>query len=269
MFKAVHKLLTRWSSLHADAPLRPRERRRRFELSREPDCIYAIGDIHGCMDKLRSLEQAIVEDAQRVQGSKLLVFLGDYIDRGPDSARVIDHLMAPPPTGFQRVCLCGNHEEVLVNLYDDRRRLGDWLQLGGDRTLFSYGYDFHYMTAGRTMSEAAIAQEMFEAIPAEHLRFLRQLPAAFSTPSFFFAHAGARPGVALADQSEHDLLWIRDAFLTAAETDFGRMVIHGHTPTSEPFVGPRRIGIDTGAYMGGPLTAVRLMGGQADFLVSR
>ncbi|MBB3938013.1 metallophosphoesterase family protein [Aureimonas phyllosphaerae] len=252
----------------ATAP-QPRVERARPEIAVDPDCAYAIGDIHGCLDKLRQLEQAIVADATAIEGSKLLVYLGDYIDRGVASAAVIEHLLAPPPPGFNRVCLCGNHEEVLVDVLDGRRQIDDWLRFGGERTLLSYGYDIAYMSKHRRGGEAEALARVVEAIPKRHAAFLRQLPSAFATPSYFFAHAGIRPGLAAAEQRDDDLLWIRSPFVTDGAAGFGRLVIHGHTPQDGPVARDGRIGVDTGAYMGGPLTAVRLTADGIAFLDDR
>lgn len=246
-----------------------RQQRRRLDLPLQPDRIYAIGDIHGCIDSLRSLMAAIEADCQNFEGSRLLVYLGDYIDRGPDSAAVIEHLLAPPPTDFSRICLCGNHEQVLIDVIDRRVPVADWLQLGGDETLLSYGIDLPYLSRQRGLDDEALAAEIESAVPAAHINFLRQLPVAFSTPEQIFVHAGLRPGVALEDQTEQDLLWIRKPFLTAIGANFGRRVIHGHTTAKAPYADAIRVNIDTGAYLGGPLTAVRLERGASHFLATR
>ncbi|WP_061938284.1 metallophosphoesterase family protein [Aureimonas sp. AU22] len=269
-FSTIPKMLKRFLSRPAPvAPPSPRAPRRKFDIGVDPRCAYAIGDIHGCIDKLRRLEQAIVADAAVIESSKLLVYLGDYIDRGPDSSAVLEHLMAPPPAGFSRVCLCGNHEEALIDLVDGRRSLDDWLRLGGERTLLSYGYDLAYMTRHRRAGGGNRMAEILEAIPKRHIAFLRQLPSVLSTPSYIFVHAGLRPGVPLTEQQDQDLLWIREPFLTHGAGEDGRLVIHGHTPGNVPVATRGRVGVDTGAYMGGQLTAVRLMAGTMAFLDDR
>lgn len=265
----LSRMLARLAGRPAGAPAAlARVSRRRLEIGVDPVCAYAIGDVHGCVDKLRRLEEAIVADAAAIERSKLLVYLGDYIDRGPGSAAVIEHLMAPPPPGFSRVCLCGNHEEVLVEVVDGLRPFGDWLRLGGEPTLMSYGYDLAYMARQRRAVGTDRTAEILGAIPERHVAFLRQLPTTLSTPSFIFVHAGLRPGVALADQRDEDLMWIREPFLGQGALEFERLVVHGHTPHETPSVGAGRIGVDTGACMGGPLTAVRLMGGTMAFLAA-
>lgn len=239
--------------------------RRRLDLRMEPDCIYAIGDVHGCLDKLRGLEEAIIDDARSVEGEKLIVCLGDYIDRGPSSAAVIDHLLAPTPAGFYRLCLAGNHEEVLTGVLSGSFDLEGWLGIGGDATLRSYSID---VPAARrsARSRQGLGTALADLIPPAHVRFLQRCPVAFSTPSFLFVHAGVRPGIDLLEQDEHDLLWIRDAFLQAMRPYADRTVVHGHTPSHDPILRSGRVGIDTGAYMGGPLTAVRLLAGRISFI---
>ncbi|KQT69591.1 hypothetical protein ASG54_05655 [Aureimonas sp. Leaf460] len=232
----------------------------------QPNRIYAVGDIHGCVDKLRALEAAIIADCVGFTGSRLIVYLGDYIDRGADSAAVIDHLLSEPPKGFSRICLCGNHEEVFVDLLDGRISTSEWLQLGGDDTLLSYGFDIQYMSRHRRLSEVELVAEIVATIPEAHQAFLRGLPASFATLEQIFVHAGLRPGRSLADQAERDLLWIRKAFLEAVAPEFGRLVVHGHTPAEKPFVSDIRVNVDTGAYLGGPLTAVRIEQGRLGFL---
>lgn len=268
MIDALHDLMRRLS-LSARSVGPPRRAsaspRRRLELGREPDCIYAIGDIHGCLDKLRGLEAAIIDDARSVEGEKLIVCLGDYIDRGPSSAAVIDHLLAPAPPGFYRLCLAGNHEDVLTGVLSGSFDLEGWLGIGGDATLRSYGIDVPAARQSARFGEGS-GTALGDLLPPAHVRFLQRCPVAFSTPSFLFVHAGVRPGIDLMKQDEHDLLWIRDAFLQAMRPFADRTVVHGHTPSHDPVLRPGRVGIDTGAYMGGPLTAVRLFAGRTSFI---
>lgn len=230
-----------------------------LEASERPALIYAIGDVHGCLDELRRLEALIVTDAAPVAGEKWLVPLGDYIDRGPASAGVLDHLLAPPPPGFRRLCLKGNHEAMLLDALADPPTLRHWLAFGGDATLASYGLGqaaIESLRSGR--GRASSRRQLLEAhLPEEHLAFLRNLPVGLSVPGFTFVHAGLRPGVPLADQKEADLLWIRELFLESGH-DFGAVVVHGHTPGREPFISATRIGIDTGCFMSGRLTALRI-----------
>jgi serine/threonine protein phosphatase 1 len=227
--------------------------RERLRAPARPAIIYAIGDVHGCLVELRRLEQLIALDALHTAGEKWLVLLGDYIDRGPQSAQVIDHLLAPPADGFRRFSLAGNHEQMLLDFLAAPNEAAEWLEYGGVETLASYGIDARD-AGGRP---AALAKSLEAQMPRSHLEWLRRLPVSLETPGFFFAHAGVRPGRALAEQEDRDLLWIREPFLESA-VDAGTVVVHGHTPVAEPERRAWRIGIDTGAFATGRLTSARI-----------
>jgi serine/threonine protein phosphatase 1 len=198
---------------------------------------YAIGDVHGCMDKLVELVRRCNHDAA---GRPMqYVFLGDYVDRGPDSRSVVQFLMELQRTNGDRdVFLKGNHEDLLVAAADSEFFEERWLDNGGLETLESYG-----------LTSAA-------ELPKDHVHWLRQLPLFFDDGRRFFVHAGVHPDRPLDQQDEHDLLWIRKPFLTS-ERDLPRLIVHGHTPlkSGQPDVRPNRINVDTGAVFGGPLTA--------------
>lgn len=220
-------------------------------VERAPAVVYAIGDIHGCLAQLRELESMIVADAENVAGEKWIVCLGDYTDRGPQSSQVIDHLIAPPPAGFHRITLRGNHDAMMLEAIEDPRRLNGWLSVGGDATLQSYGIDLSATRRG-------ISRDVLRAnIPDEHVRFLSSLTTALVMPGYVFVHAGLRPGIALDQQVEDDMLWIREEFYDAGH-DFGVMVVHGHSITPDPQLLKYRTGIDTGCFMSGRLTAARI-----------
>jgi serine/threonine protein phosphatase 1 len=231
----------------------------RLTAEQRPALLYAVGDIHGCLDALLQLEAGIVADARAEEGEKWLVYLGDYIDRGPKAAQVIDHLLAPPPVGFRRICLRGNHEAVMLAALEDAVALDDWMALGGDATLASYGVGAAQLDKLRRQAGSAASRlQIVKAhIPEEHIRFVSELASALSVPGYVFVHAGLRPGVGLEDQDAEDMMWIREAFLDAAH-DFGAVVVHGHTIALEPELLAHRIGIDTGCFMSGRLTALRL-----------
>ncbi|ALN72050.1 hypothetical protein M673_04935 [Aureimonas sp. AU20] len=230
----------------------------RLALPGEPTLIYAIGDVHGCLDKLQQLEKRIVADGKRTPGLKLIVMLGDYVDRGPNSAGVLDHLIAPPPEGFRRVCLRGNHDDMLLRFVEGSVDPEWWLEFGGTETLFSYGYDLQHLAGNRRRALSDIMLRFAQEIPHSHLAFLKRLPVVLSTPRYFFCHAGARPGVPLEAQSDEDLMWVRGPFLEHDGPPFERTVIHGHTPTKLPFLSRYRIGVDTNACRGGKLSVARL-----------
>ncbi len=224
--------------------------------------VYAVGDIHGRSDLLDGLLARIVADAAPAlsRGERpLLIFLGDYVDRGADSKGVLDRLTALlGAPGFEVRALMGNHEEAMLAFVEDPVGNAGWLDFGGGATLASYGVA---PPIGRANAEdlAALGRALSSALTAEHLSFLRSLELAVVLGGYVFVHAGLRPGVPLDAQSARDLLWIRQEFLSEKKP-FEKVVVHGHTPEEMPYDGPTRIGLDTGAYATGVLTAVRLFG---------
>jgi serine/threonine protein phosphatase 1 len=225
--------------------------------------IYAIGDIHGRADLLREMHQLIHEDAYERQAPRnVVVYLGDYVDRGPASAEVIDILLDEPLPGFERVHLAGNHEDTIIRFLSDISVAGLWLEYGGAATLYSYG------VKPPAMNETDLRRaqgELRESLPERHLQFMRELKLTHCEGDWFFVHAGVKPGVPLEAQQPQDALWIRGEFL-GCEYDFGKIVVHGHTVTQEPDVRRNRIGIDTGAFMSGCLTSLVLEGERWSFL---
>jgi len=231
--------------------------RRKLLISKRPDVVIAIGDIHGCHDLLVSLEQQIVEQTKADGNQKLIIMLGDYVDRGPDSQRVIAHLLAPPPNGFERICLAGNHEQAMLDFLTSPAKRATWLDWGGIETLTSYGIDSRQLTP-KFLRSKMMRHTLDSHIPEEHTDFLKNLPSLVSLPGYIFAHAGIRPGVPIEKQSDNDLLWIRDDFMSADTLGIEDCVVHGHTPCSDTVVSPTRICIDTAAYATGKLTALKI-----------
>lgn len=213
-----------------------------------------MGDVHGCLTQLRLLHEKIFADAASIEGEKWVVYLGDYVDRGPNSAGVLDALLAPLPLGLRRIALAGNHEVMMQNFLQNPARDSSWLQFGGIETLASYGLDVRRLMA---LPERQRLDYLQSHVPEEHVDLLADLPLTLSAPGLVFVHAGLRPGIALEDQSEDDALWIRDEFFSAPPVE-GRLVIHGHTPAQEPLTAPGRICVDTGAFATGILTAVKI-----------
>jgi serine/threonine protein phosphatase 1 len=229
----------------------------------EPRRIYAIGDIHGCRDLLdRMIEEIRGDLAACPVDRALTVTLGDYVDRGPDSRGVVERLAGNPfPTGY--VALKGNHEDMLVRFLQDPSVGEIWSRNGGLETLRSYGIDVGPMMRGRRYGPTAALFE--KALPPAHAAFFASLRVCLSLGRYFFCHAGVRPGVPFTEQREHDLLWIRDEFL-CHRADFGKIVVHGHTPSPVPELRPNRINVDTGAFMTGRLTCVVLEAERPRFL---
>lgn len=225
--------------------------------------IYAVGDVHGRADLLTPLLARIHADLTAHPIARpCQVFLGDYIDRGPHSRQVIDLLIAWRRR-HEMLFLKGNHEDFALEFLSDPTKLSEWKQVGGMSTLLSYGVKIAGRTNAEAEEQAAIAFR--RALPESHLRFLGSLVLSFNCGDYFFSHAGARPGIPLRDQHQQDLLWIRDDFLLYEE-DFGKVVVHGHTPVMTPDIRPNRINIDTGAYATGRLTCLVLEGDKIRFL---
>jgi len=227
--------------------------------------VYVIGDIHGRSDLLDRMAVQISRDLDsNPTDDCLTVTLGDYMDRGPDSRGVLDRLVRNPfPTEF--VALKGNHEALFEAFLDDPAVAEHWRRLGGLETLHSYGVPVSNLMMGANYEQAATALEA--AVPDEHFKFLASLKTSIITGRYFLCHAGVRPGIPLERQSVEDLLWIRDAFLKST-MDFGRIVVHGHTPSERPEVLPNRINIDTGAFATGRLTCVVLDSAELRFLTT-
>jgi serine/threonine protein phosphatase 1 len=220
--------------------------------------IYAVGDVHGCLDLLDELLTRIRADiALRPTIRSVFVFLGDYVDRGPSSRETIDRLIEHGETS-ETVFLKGNHEQIAIKCLSDRNLFDQWMRLGGLETLMSYGVPLEALANTKQIAELQSA--FHSALPQMHFRFFRDLQSSFACGDFFFVHAGVKPGVKLAHQKESDLLWIREEFLSSND-DFGKIIVHGHTPNSEIEVGPNRINIDTGAFASGRLTCLVIEGG--------
>jgi len=230
---------------------------------------YVIGDIHGRADLLRMIERKIEEDRAHAPPGleSIVVYLGDYVDRGFESRAVLDHLIHEPLEDCRRVCLIGNHDAWLREFVAGGDVGESWLRFGGDSTLLSYGVRINFDQPEADRLTAARAQ-LGERLPAEHLAFIDNLELAFALGDYFFCHAGIRPDVPLAEQDEQDLLWIREPFLSW-RGDIGKIVVHGHTVEAEPVVRANRIGIDTGACFTGNLTCLVLEGESYRFLSTR
>lgn len=219
---------------------------------------YVIGDIHGRLDLLDRLLEKINDDLHRRPSRKTqLVLIGDLIDRGPQSAQVIERLRTYRRHGVRPIFLLGNHEEVLLRiLAGDTSVVQSWLQFGGTECLRSYGVSPSEL---RGQPNEEVAATIRKAIPVAHAEFLKSFIDTCRFGDYLFVHAGIRPGVELDQQRQSDLRWIRDPFLLD-ESDHGFIVVHGHTIRSEVEERPNRIGIDTGAYRTGVLTALVIDG---------
>lgn len=218
--------------------------------------VYAIGDVHGCAERLAALHARVQADLLGWPAERaVLVHLGDYVDRGPDSAGVVDLLWAPAVPGVEVVNLLGNHEQMMLDALHPRasgEQVQFWLENGGSEALESYGADPRDPAT-------------WLAVPDEHLATLASCRVSWRAGGYFFAHAGVRPDVPLDRQDPDDLAWIREPFLSWPH-GLEAVVVHGHTPTAAPEVLAHRIGLDTGAVYGGPLTCAVLEGDRIGFL---
>lgn len=230
--------------------------------------VYAVGDVHGEVGALTRLLMVVRDDdaARAPVERRVLIFLGDYVDRGLGSRQVIDLLLGRPAPGFESVFLRGNHDAWLLAFLEDVGAGPEWLEAGGQATLLSYGVPMPPGTRSAERLEG-VREEFARVLPPEHRAFLEGLALSHVEGDYAFVHAGVRPGVALEDQHEQDLLWIRDEFIHD-RSDHGRVVVHGHSVTSRPDIRPNRIGIDTGAYATGRLTCLVLEGESRRFLAT-
>ncbi len=249
----LHRLLRR------RAPLTEQE----FSLP-EGSRVYAIGDVHGRLDLLDDLLEKIDADAaSRPEAATTLIFLGDLVDRGPDSAGVVDRVMRLAAERPRVRALKGNHEEVFLRAVEgDKRALRLLFRIGGEETLLSYGVD---RTAARRLEDDALIALIQRNVPDAHRAFLADMEDLIEMGDYVFVHAGIRPQTPLGEQNAADLRWIRSEFLDFAGPH-GKMIVHGHTITEEVAIRSNRIGIDTGAFMSGRLTALGLQGRQRWFL---
>jgi serine/threonine protein phosphatase 1 len=227
--------------------------------------VYAVGDIHGRLDLLEQMHEKIEADAARAEVSrKVLIYLGDYVDRGPDSRGVVDLLIREPLAGLETVHLIGNHEDFLLSFLEDPQRARVWFMNGGDATLRSYGVEPSAVNRSENFADG-LRDSFLERLPASHLDFFNALSLSHEEGGYLFVHAGVRPGVALEHQAPEDLVWIRDEFLSS-KAHHGRVIVHGHSAMRAPKSLANRIGIDTGAVYGGKLTSVVLEGPERRFI---
>jgi serine/threonine protein phosphatase 1 len=227
---------------------------------------YAIGDVHGCLGLLNGLLAVIEDDFERRPVERaFLILLGDLIDRGPDSAGVVERLRNYSHSVLQPIFLAGNHEEYFMRVLEcERGVLDTWLDYGGKECVASYGISPEQLVALPEDQALALVRQ---SVPAEHRRFFGSFGDTFRFGDYLFVHAGIRPGLALEEQSRSDLRWIREPFLKDT-ADHGFVVVHGHTIFDQVDERPNRIGIDTGAYRTGVLTSLVVEGTERRFLTA-
>lgn len=243
-----------------------------FGVVPEGERVYAVGDIHGCFDQLNDLLEKMKGDAKNYTGKVYLVFIGDYIDRGPHSREVVTALCHPSwPKEWSTVFIRGNHEQGMLDFLANPGLQPEWLNWGGRETLASYGIST--MHQGRLRTPESLAPELEEALQdAGHMSFFKATVLQHILGGYAFVHAGVRAGVPMHRQIPNDLLFIREDFIgrdhgLPTRVVFGHTIQRqGHQVWPQPLITPDRIGIDTGAYDGGPLTAVRLEGSDVHIL---
>ena len=239
-------------------------------------CLYAVGDIHGRMDLLTRLVELIDADAALLpEGVKpQIIFLGDYIDRGLQSRDVIEYFASGALDRYDPVFLLGNHEEALLRFLQEANFGTQWTRYGGGETLYSYGFaPPNTRTSLNSHEEMAKVREAWnklwsdfrDRLPKPHLDFLQSLKPYHVAGDYLFVHAGLRPGLSLDEQTQRDMLWIREEFLDDG-APFEHLIVHGHTPEDAIYRDDRRIGLDTGAFLTGRLSAARLFGTDVAFL---
>lgn len=229
---------------------------------------FAVGDIHGRADllgeMLASLEQRAAAE-RREGGEPIAIFLGDYVDRGPNSRDVIDLLLQGRPHGYRRHCLKGNHEQSMLQFLETPLENRAWILQGGAETLVSYGVQPPPPVGTQDEDWVAVAEMLRARVPPAHLDFLHRLERYVVYGDYAFVHAGVDAGRSLEAQTDDDLYWSRDRFI-ASKRRFSHRVVHGHTPVDQPYIDQRRIAVDTGAYASGKLTAARFEGEDVSFL---
>jgi serine/threonine protein phosphatase 1 len=225
--------------------------------------IYAISDIHGCCREFAEAERRIYNDGSSINGKKLIVLLGDYIDRGPDSRSVLDRLSSPVAHGYKRIMLAGNHDDEFARMYRQPAMLGEWIDFAGTETLASYGIDVEQTV--RQTGLRGLHRLVNEKVDEQHIALIESFPVCLQIGKLLFVHAGVRPGVDLKRQTDTDLMWIREPFLSEGP-ELPIFVIHGHTPVIEPTFGRQRLAIDTAAAATGALSILKIANGEIIFL---
>ncbi|MDG2340955.1 MAG: metallophosphoesterase [Paracoccaceae bacterium] len=218
--------------------------------------VYAIGDAHGMINLVRKAEAAISDDQDFAPETSLILYLGDLVDRGPESAFLLDFLAVKSKTGADRMFLRGNHEAMMLRFLDDPAQHMNWLDFGGYETLNSYGI-MTSVNKLRKMRNKDLVVLLQATISERHKTFMGAMVDAITSDRFFFAHAGVVPNVPLVQQTQDDLLWSRDRFMRH-EDGFEKIIVHGHTPVPEAIFAKDRVSVDTGAYLTGRLSVAKI-----------
>ena len=232
--------------------------------------VFAVGDIHGCRDLLQNMHKKILESSQNVEGKKLLIYLGDYIDRGPDIKETIQTLIDFQPENFKQVFLLGNHEQMLLEFISGSKNSPYiWLGNGGLETFKSYGIDLSKYIDDTKMElyhDKKIRKQLLESIPPSHKDFFNQLQLSYEWDNYFFVHAGINPDLPLDKQEKETMLWTREKSFFNPKMTCSKIIVHGHTPVEKIEKYPFRINLDTGSFYSGKLSCLKIENGKLSFL---
>ena len=231
--------------------------------------VFAVGDIHGCRDLLQNMHKKILESSQNVEGKKLLIYLGDYIDRGPDIKGTVQTLIDFQPENFTKVFLLGNHEQMLLDFMTGKRNsLYIWLGNGGLETLESYGSDVNsYIDHSMELKDEELIRKQFtRLLPFSHKNFFNQLILNYEWNNYFFVHAGINPDLPLEKQEKETMLWTREKSFFNPKMTCSKIIVHGHTPVEKIEKYPFRINLDTGSFYSGKLSSLKIENGKLSFL---
>ncbi len=231
--------------------------------------VFAVGDIHGCKELLNVIHNKIIEVSKNNEGEKLLIYLGDYIDRGPDIKGTIQTLIDFQPENFTKVFLLGNHEQMLLDFMAGKRNsLYIWLGNGGLETLESYGSDVNsYIDHSMELKDEELIRKQFtRLLPSAHKNFFNQLILNYEWDDYFFVHAGINPDLPLDKQEKETMLWTREKIFFNPKMTCSKIIVHGHTPVEKIEKYPFRINLDTGSFYSGKLSCLKIENGKLSFL---
>ena len=231
--------------------------------------VFAVGDIHGCKELLNVIHNKIIEVSKNKEGEKLLIYLGDYIDREPDIKGTIQTLIDFQPENFTKVFLLGNHEQMLLDFMDGKRNsLYIWLGNGGLETLESYGIDMNsYIDHSMELKDEELIRKKFtRLLPFSHKNFFNQLILNYEWGNYFFVHAGINPDLPIEKQEKETMLWTREKNFFNPKMTCSKIIVHGHTPVEKIEKYPFRINLDTGSFYSGKLSCLKIENGKLSFL---
>ena len=231
--------------------------------------VFAVGDIHGCKELLNVIHNKIIESSKNKEGEKLLIYLGDYIDREPDIKGTIQTLIDFQPENFTKVFLLGNHEQMLLDFMAGKRNsLYIWLGNGGLETLESYGTDVNsYIDHSMELKDEELIRKQFtRLLPFSHKNFFNQLILNYEWGNYFFVHAGINPDLPIEKQEKETMLWTREKNFFNPKMTCSKIIVHGHTPVEKIEKYPFRINLDTGSFYSGKLSCLKIENGKLSFL---